>query len=382
MTGFFHVYRYPGRILLLLAFLLISACDWVDSTGIQAGDPADQRIALIEETQKNIEFSVPVSSDGGQSQVQSWSQVEQGALSACSRLINLNAAAATLDEACTAQETDCELLIVEIDNSGPAANGENQYQHSFSVFPPALSSPIALKYRWEFLDDTGNPVTQDLHLCIDAVNQPPDARDDRYIVTEDSGLTINNAVYDSDCILAEQNPAFASVLYNDTDDHHLKGPCLRAELVEPPSYAANDVSAEFSSSGGFSYVPGAGRDQTVDYFTYRVFDGSLYSEEATITILIPGEFTYPDADPDVFVVRRNSTNNLLQPLDNDTDPENTALEIVSISGPSAGGTVTIENGNTLEYTPARGFRGSDFFRYTIENEFGQQDDALIRVRVR
>lgn len=379
----------PARLfratILGLLTLLVSACDWVDSTGIQTGDPATARIALIEETQRNIEFSVPVSDADGQSQVQSWSQIDEGALSACAGLINLSQASSSLSQACSPQESNCELTIVEIDEASYVGNGTgtditgNQSQHYFSIFPPALSAPIGVKYRWEFLNDTGETITEDVDLCVAATNEPPTATADRYVVFfEEAEIFIEDALFNDRCELTGQN----NLLANDIDDRHLNGTCLVAEIVQPPEYASNDVTTEFTPNGGFLYVAEEDREHPEDSFTYRVFDGEFYSEETTVTILIASEFTAPDANRDFYNADRNSEDNTLTPLENDDDPEDTPMRILSVSQPSAGGQVTIEDDQTLLYTPARGFRGFDFFSYTIENKYGQQDSSLIRVRMR
>lgn len=376
--------QFRGAALTLLVFT-VSACDWVDSTGIQTGDPVDATIALIEETQKNIEFSVPVSDANGESRVQSWNQVDEGALVACSNLINLGEASPTLSQACAPQENNCEFTIIELDDfpdsptDTDADTTGNLSQHYFTVHPPALSSPIGVKYRWEFLDDTGETVTEELHLCVEATNETPTAVADRYVVfDEETDLLIEDAVFDDGCGLEGQN----NLLANDVDDHHLNRDCLSAELVRPPNYASNDVTTAFTAGGGFLYVAEDDREHPEDSFTYRVFDGENYSEETTVTILVASEWTVPDANRDFYNITRNSEENTLNPLSNDDDPEDTPMMILSVSEPSAGGDVTINEDETLTYTPASGFRGFDYFNYTIENEYGQQDSALVRVRVR
>ncbi|MBX2883270.1 MAG: cadherin-like domain-containing protein [Granulosicoccus sp.] len=366
-----------------LVTVLVSACDWVDSTGVQTSGSGDTAIALIEETQKNIEFSIPVSDSEGQSQVRSWDKIDEGALGACSKLINLSRASSTLSQACAPQESNCELIIVENDTDSSsesfATDTNNQSQHNFTIFPPALSSPIGIKYRWEFLDDTGETVTEEVHLCVDATNESPTATADRYVVYEgETELFIEDAQFDENCALDGQN----NLLANDADDRHLNGDCLIAEMVQPPEYASNDVTTEFTAGGGFLYIAEDDREHPEDSFTYRVFDGEFYSDETKVTILIASEWTVPDANRDNYNVTRNSEDNVLTPLENDDDPEDTPMTVLSVSQPSAGGEVTIGDDQTLIYTPRTGFRGYDFFSYTIENEYGQQDSALVRVRSR
>ncbi|MDH3711864.1 MAG: FG-GAP-like repeat-containing protein, partial [Cyclobacteriaceae bacterium] len=88
----------------------------------------------------------------------------------------------------------------------------------------------------------------------------------------------------------------------------------------------------------------------------------------------------PDANPnavnDSYTVSMNSSNNALDVMDNDSDPNG---ENLTLSLPSAvtanGGTVTVNNNSTpgdptddfIDYTPANGFFGVDNFDYEITN---------------
>jgi outer membrane protein OmpA-like peptidoglycan-associated protein len=67
-------------------------------------------------------------------------------------------------------------------------------------------------------------------------------------------------------------------------------------------------------------------------------------------------------------------------LANDTDPDGDALTEVATRTP-ANGTVAINAGGTVTYTPAAGFVGTDTFTYTITDPDGLTDTATVSVAV-
>jgi hypothetical protein len=67
-------------------------------------------------------------------------------------------------------------------------------------------------------------------------------------------------------------------------------------------------------------------------------------------------------------------------LDNDVDPDGDALRISGVTQP-ANGTVQIQGGETVLYTPATSFTGADAFTYTITDERGSFSTASVIVTV-
>ncbi len=85
----------------------------------------------------------------------------------------------------------------------------------------------------------------------------------------------------------------------------------------------------------------------------------------------------PQAQDDSIQINHNPGSVVIPVLDNDSDPENANLSIVDVSQP-ANGTV-INNGNSLTYTPASDFVGTDTFAYTIDDGYGGQSTATVTV---
>ncbi|MGH7192964.1 MAG: Ig-like domain-containing protein, partial [Candidatus Saccharimonadales bacterium] len=67
-------------------------------------------------------------------------------------------------------------------------------------------------------------------------------------------------------------------------------------------------------------------------------------------------------------------------LDNDIDPDGDKLSVASVTQP-ANGTAVINVDNTITYTPAAGFTGSDTFSYTASDGRGGTAPASVTVTV-
>ncbi len=90
----------------------------------------------------------------------------------------------------------------------------------------------------------------------------------------------------------------------------------------------------------------------------------------------------PTAVDDSFVVRRNSKDNQLNVLTNDTLPPGSNTVISAVTTPSAGGAVQIApNGGSLIYTPKAGFTGTEVVQYTLRDRNGLTDSATVSVFV-
>jgi len=115
-------------------------------------------------------------------------------------------------------------------------------------------------------------------VTIHVTNDAPVAVDDAYEVTEDSALDVS---------------AVSGILANDTDPN---GDSLTGDLLEvgtTPQHGTLSINPD----GSFLYTPNAQFAGT-DSFTYRAFDGELYSvAPATVTITVKAVNDQPQATP-------------------------------------------------------------------------------------
>jgi len=107
-------------------------------------------------------------------------------------------------------------------------------------------------------------------------------------------------------------------------------------------------------------------------------DGGSGSASFIVTINNVAPTAHDDGaitDEDIAVV--------IDVLGNDTDPAgvNDPLTVVNVTNGTQG-TVLIEQNGTITYSPEAGFAGEDTFTYTIEDDDGATDTAMVTVMVR
>ncbi|MGE2832750.1 Ig-like domain-containing protein [Mycobacterium sp. SMC-4] len=175
-------------------------------------------------------------------------------------------------------------------------------------------------------------------VVVKPVNNAPVATDDSYTVVEDGVLV-------------------GDVLSNDVDSDN---DSLTVSLVKGPVHGV----LEFNDDGTFVYTPGANYNG-VDSFTYIVGDGSLTSQEATVTITVTPVNNAPVAVGDSFSTDedRELSGNVLT---NDTDIDEDSLTAELVAGP-AHGTLVLNADGTFTYTPTTNYHGTDTFTYQVSD---------------
>src|SRR5207247_1846708 len=148
-----------------------------------------------------------------------------------------------------------------------------------------------------------------VNITINAVNDAPVAAADSYTSSEDTTMVV----------LAP------GILGNDTD---AEGDALTASVVSGPSHG----TLTFNADGSFSYTPAANYNGT-DSFTYKVNDGTVDSNVATVTITINAVDDAPVAGNNNYTTNENTTLTVAAPgvLGNDTDVEGDPLTAILVS---------------------------------------------------
>jgi hypothetical protein len=131
-----------------------------------------------------------------------------------------------------------------------------------------------------------------------------------------------------------------------------------------------------------NYVPASNffGDET---FSYTVSDGTG-DDTAMVTVRVAPMNDDPTAVNDVFTVTEDAVSIALTVLANDlmTPDSGETLQVLSFSGLSAGGTLTIPVAkDRLLYTPADNFFGTETFTYTISDGNGGTSSATVAVTV-
>ena len=190
-----------------------------------------------------------------------------------------------------------------------------------------------------------------------AVNDKPDAvNDPTNAVTEDTNKTID-------------------VLANDTDP---EGDALDITVT------TNGSKGSVSIMGGGAtvrYNPNANATGS-DTFTYTIEDIHGLSDTATVTVQIARRTmrrTRSTTRPTPIV---EDTTTLIDPLVNDTDPENDALIVTDASDPAKGAATDRRRRRRRLLRPGSQRRpGRDTFTYTISDGNGGTDTATVTVQI-
>jgi hypothetical protein len=187
-------------------------------------------------------------------------------------------------------------------------------------------------------------------FSITIINDPttPVANADTLTTNEDTALAIANT----------------TLLSNDTS------PATPPRTLEVTGIQTIPGTTQGSLVGN-QYTPPAQFNGT-DRLTYTIRDTAGLVATGTITINVTAVNDPPVAANDNPNVVEDSTDNTLSVLSNDSPgPANESgqnLTIISVGTTSNGGTVSIvSGGQSLNYTPAAGFIGTESFTYTVRD---------------
>lgn len=193
---------------------------------------------------------------------------------------------------------------------------------------------------------------------ITAINDPPQANDDAYVVNEDASLSV----------------AAPGVLGNDGDSD--SGPVsLTASLVTGPASAQ---SFSLNADGSFTYAPIADFNGA-DSFVY-----SVGADTATVAITVTPVNDPPSAGSDGYSTAEDTT--LTVPtaqgvLAGDQDVDGDTLTAVLASGPSQALAFTLNADGSFTYTPAPNFTGTDAFTYRASDGAATSAPATVTITV-
>ncbi|HYN84597.1 MAG TPA: cadherin-like domain-containing protein [Pyrinomonadaceae bacterium] len=184
-------------------------------------------------------------------------------------------------------------------------------------------------------------------------NSNPDAVDDNFAVSEDSG------------------PNAFNVLANDTD---ADGDALTVSAVTQGAHG----SVVMGGDNTVSYTPAANYFGP-DSFTYTASDGNGGTDTATVNVSVANVQDAPVAANDAANVNEDSAANVINVLANDGDADGDPLAVVSVTQ-GAHGSVT-NNGANVSYTPAPDYFGADSFTYTVSDGQGGLATATVDINV-
>ncbi len=212
------------------------------------------------------------------------------------------------------------------------------------------------------LDYSGPTYTDD--VMVKVLNEAPVANNDIYTVAEDHTLTVPSS-------------GKPSVLNNDTDPD--PNAVLTVELVANVSVGV----LNFNSDGSFTYVPPSNYNGNA-VFTYKAYDGELYSNIATVTIIVGADNDPPTASDDSYSALEDNALNIAAPgvlsNDNDIDGDPLSASLIQDVDPSAG-TLTLNADGSFLYTPAPNYNGIVTFTYQAFDGTVNSNVATVTITV-
>lgn len=148
-----------------------------------------------------------------------------------------------------------------------------------------------------------------------------------------------------------------AVLANDSDPD---GDSLSVTTIS----GVSNGSAKLNSDGSISFTPASGFSGTTS-LNYSIADGRGGSASALVSVSVAASNLAPVAQNDSASTRAN-TAVIIPVLANDWDPEGATLKVTAVTQGSKG-KVSINANGSLTYSPARSFKSSDSFSYTISD---------------
>ncbi|KFE68687.1 Ig-like domain-containing protein [Hyalangium minutum] len=233
------------------------------------------------------------------------------------------------------------LTVVSV--TQPATGGTVTLSSGVVTFTPAPNFNGTTSFNYTITDGNGGTDTATVNVTVTPVNDPPTANNDTLTVAEDSGATV------------------VDVLANDTFAPDVGETLTVTAVTQPATGGTVDLT-----NGTVTFTPAPDFNGTVT-FSYTVSDGNGGTATATVSVTVTAVNDPPTAVDDAFTVPRNSTNNVLNVLANDTifPDVGETLTVTAVTQP-ASGTVTL-TGGVVSYTPLAAFIGDVTFSYTVSD---------------
>lgn len=196
-------------------------------------------------------------------------------------------------------------------------------------------------------DGMGGTVTGTLVLTV-AENNIPVANDDSFTSQEDEAVTLD-------------------ALSNDTDED--------GDTLSITEVTASTGNVILLPNGELSYQAPANYNGVVT-IEYTISDGHGGTDTAQVTLTITAVNDAPVAVDDTASVTEDGSVTVTV-LTNDSDVDGDVLTVTMAS--TENGSVAVNNGTTVTFTPVANVNGEATFTYTISDGFGGTDTATVTV---
>ncbi|HCG7770074.1 TPA: tandem-95 repeat protein [Vibrio parahaemolyticus] len=238
-----------------------------------------------------------------------------------------------------------ENLIIDKGNGTLVDNGDGTW-----TFTPQIDDDTEVSFTFDIIDDEDLVVSGSANLDILPINDAPNAENDVITTEEDTAVTID-------------------ILVNDSD---VEGDALSIQSASVPKEQGTvevvDGKLVFTPAENFN------GEATISYI---VTDGDL-TDEAKVSVTVTPVNDSPVAVDDTTSIQEDTVVTI-DVLPNDSDVDGDKLSIQSASVPKEQGTVEVVDGK-LVFTPTENFNGDAEITYTVTD--GQlTDEAKVTVTV-
>ncbi len=199
-------------------------------------------------------------------------------------------------------------------------------------------------------DNDGGNASSTVLVSVGAVNDPPIAVNDTATMDEDSTINI-------------------AVLNNDVD--------IDGDSLTVLSATANNGTIIVNADNTVAYTPTANFNGS-DTISYNISDNNGGNASATVLVTVNKVNDLPIAINDSATTNED-TSVAINVLGNDSDIDNDSLSISAATANN--GNVSINNDQSLQYTPNANFFGADIIDYTVNDGQGGSASATVSVAV-
>jgi large repetitive protein len=253
-------------------------------------------------------------------------------------------------------DVDGDTLTARLESNPAHGTLDLRTNGSFTYTPtPGFTGPDVFQYHTADGDVTSASTTVTLTVVP---NEPPIAGADAYTIAEDLTLTVNAA---------------RGLLANDSD---ADGDTLTATLLTMTKHGTLTLNAD----GSFSYRASANFNGS-DSFSYKVFDGKVYSETQTVTLTVTPVADALTVKAARLVVSRESHGRASLEVRSlvTSNVDQAAYELIRFTN-GMHGSVSC-TGTLCTYTPKANYVGADRFEYTLRTVAGAITRGTVTVDV-
>jgi PKD domain/Bacterial Ig domain/Right handed beta helix region len=256
-----------------------------------------------------------------------------------------------------------------VSTSNCVANGAGSNCTATVNYTPAANFNGLDSFTFKANDGTLDSNVATISIVVNAVNDAPIANAQTVVTNEDAPVVITLGASDVDnstlSFSAVINPTNGTLGAISTPNCVASGAGTNCTATVTYSPAAN-----FSGSGGF---------------TFKVNDGSLDSNVATVSITVNSVNDPAVAAHDFYNTDKDTVLSVGAPgilgNDNDLDSQASSLTAVLVNGPTNAANFTLNAAGSFTYTPAINFTGTDSFTYKTNDGTNDSNEATVTIGV-